>query len=82
MSPDEWNRLPPLIRRRHLLAIGLSSRVLDAIAEVVKDEAEARRLPPRTIAAIQMGSSGGRRTRLLYLKATVNPFLPRDYHKD
>lgn len=73
----EWKRLPDLLRRRDVLALGIPDEVLAAVCVEVQDGAEVAGLPPRTIACIRPMSADGRPLRRFYFKQTVAAFRAR-----
>lgn len=74
MTDTEWKRLPDLLRRRDVLALGVDAQLLDAVVVEVKAAAEVATLPDRTIAAIRPARTDGKRAKLFYFKRTVEPF--------
>lgn len=67
---------PELLRRRELLALGLDAKLIAACTVVVNSAAELDTLPPRTLAAIRLERTDGKRCRLLYFARTVRVFVP------
>jgi hypothetical protein len=77
LNEGQWRALPDLVRRRDLLAVGLNDELLRAVTVVVESAAEIPKLKPRTIAAIRPQRTDGKRAKLYYFKATVEPFRGR-----
>lgn len=74
MNIDQWNQLPDLLRRRDVLALGISKELLAAATAIVQSGDQVPALPARTIAAIRPERKDGKRARLLYFKRTVGVF--------
>lgn len=65
-----------LLRRREVMALGLSEKLLAACTVVVASAADIDKLPPRTIAAIRLERRDGKRAKLLYFARTVQVLVP------
>ena len=79
MTPTQWKALGEWVRRRHVLAVGIGTETLDAVTQEVKSPDDVDKLPARTIAAMRLVRTDGRRARLLFFKRTVSVLLPREY---
>lgn len=65
-----------LLRRRDVLALGISADLLKAVVREVASASELPKLPPRTIAAIRPARADGKRAKLLYFASTLRVFVP------
>jgi hypothetical protein len=79
MSVNEWKALGQWVRMRHLTGLGITSKTLAAMSREVDSAAAAEELPPRTVAALRLPRTDGRRARRLYLKKSVTWLLPKEY---
>jgi hypothetical protein len=80
MTPAQWKALGEWVRRRHVLAVGIGTETLDAVTQEIKSPDEVNgNWPARTIAAMRLQRTDGRRSRLLFFKRTVSVLLPREY---
>lgn len=79
MRPDQWKALGEWVRRRHVLAVGIGPDTLDAVTQEVKTADEAERVPARTIAALRLQRTDGRRSYRLFFKRSVSVLLGKEY---
>ena len=81
MTPEQWKALPPLVRRKDVLAVGIDGHALSDLVVVVTGPEQ--RVPFRKIAAMRglRGRAGKRNGagRMLFVKATVSVLLGREY---
>lgn len=79
MTPLQWKALGEWVRRRHVLAMGIDEKTLDAVTQEVKNGEEAERVPARTIAAMRLQRTDGRKTYRLFFKRSVSVLLGKEY---
>jgi hypothetical protein len=80
MTPEEFLKLPTLVRRRHVLMTGINSETLQVLAYPIKRLEET--VPPRRIGTLQLPSHRSRDNgpgRAYYRRDDLAQFLGPEY---